>query len=191
MLSDGTRVEPGDPALRLHFWNEHIPRMGRHGPTVGWARLATRSLESSLRELAHYLARHPECAEVRVLFGDVRLATERQTERLHRLIRRYGFEVPPSVASRSAEPGTLRRIGDTVLVLLLTLATNPIALRHGAVRHRRRRVYLSRALLEARYGAGAGAAWTPNAARTARAASAPAVRGPEGAASPLGQSGPA
>jgi hypothetical protein len=147
VLSDGACARPGEPVLELHFWNEHMPPMGRRGPTVGWARHASRAIDGSMCELAHYLSRHAELAGVSVLYGDMRLGNARQTRQFKRIIARYGFEpAPPDLRQ-----GTLHRIGDTILVLLLVLATNPIALRHAPLRAYRRRVYLSRAVLEARY----------------------------------------
>jgi len=147
MLSDGACARPGDPVLTLHFWNEHMPPMGRRGPSVGWARHASRALDGSMAELAQYLARRPDLAAVRVLYGDMRLGNARQTRQFKRIIARYGFE--PAQPDR--RQGTLHVLGDVILVLLLVLATNPIALRSAPLRRYRRRVYLSRAVLEAWY----------------------------------------
>ena len=60
VLSDGACARPGDPVLTLHFWNEHMPPMGRRGPTVGWARHVSRALDGSMCELAQYLARRAD-----------------------------------------------------------------------------------------------------------------------------------
>ncbi len=149
VLGDGTRVQPGDPLIKLHFWNEHLPRMGRGGPTMGWARQVSRAVDNSLAELAFYLSRRPDLAGARVLYGEMCLATPRQTERFRRIIAHYGFEevAHPEPDSR----GALRRIGDTILVLLLVLATNPASVRR-ALRRYRSRVYLSRSALDTRYG---------------------------------------
>lgn len=148
-LGDGTRVLAGDAMIRLHFWNEHVPRMGRRGPTVGWARQLNHAIDSSLRELAWYLTCRPDLGAARALCGDMNLATRRQTRQFQRIIARYGFET----AARSEQPrrGALRRIGETILVLLLVLATNPIDLRH-ALRSYQSRIYLSRTALQRRYG---------------------------------------
>jgi hypothetical protein len=145
VLSDGARARAGDPVLKLHLWSEHMPPMGRRGPTVGWARHASRALDSSMRELANHLARRSDLANVRVLYGDMRLATYRQTEQFKRIIARYGFETAPPDPKAQ---GILHRVGDTILVLLLVLATNPIALRRALLRRYHKRVYLSRVALE-------------------------------------------
>jgi hypothetical protein len=149
VLSDGTCALPGDPVINLHLWNEHIPRMGRRGPTVGWARQISHALDSSLAELSFYLSRRPDLAGVRVLYGEMSLATRRQTGRFQRLMARYGFE--EGVHPEPDRRGSLRRLGDTILVLLLVLATNPVSLRR-ALRRYRSCIYLSRSALDARYG---------------------------------------
>jgi hypothetical protein len=89
------------------------------------------------------------------------LATPRQTQRFQRLIARFGFQARAHPPPRAA----LRRLGETVLVLLLVLATNPIALRRG-VRHYRSRVFLSREALELRYGSGARRTRPPSVQRS-------------------------
>ena len=52
LLCDGVRVRRGDPLLKVHLWNEHMPAMGQDGPTIAWARRASRAVDTSLRELA-------------------------------------------------------------------------------------------------------------------------------------------
>ena len=42
LLSDGTYVRRGDPLLKIHLWNEHMPVMRQDGPTIAWARRASR-----------------------------------------------------------------------------------------------------------------------------------------------------
>jgi YkoP domain len=151
VLSDGTCVRAGDPLIKLHLWNEHLPRMGRDGPSMGWARQVSRAVDGSLAELSCYLSRRPDLAGVRVLYGEMCLATPRQTERFRRVTVHFGF-----VEDALPEPdrrGVLRRIGDTILVWLLVLATNPTSLRR-ALRRYQRRVYLSRTALNDRYGPG-------------------------------------
>lgn len=152
LLSDGTRVRVGDPILRLHLWNEHMPVMGQRGPTVVWARQISRGLDCSLRELACYLAQSTELRHVTVICGDMHVGTVAQCHRLERIVARYGFESAGDRAVGAA--GALRRLGETILVLLLVLVTNPIALRKAVLRRHCRRVFLSRAALEHRYGTG-------------------------------------
>jgi hypothetical protein len=148
-LGDGTLVRAGEPALRVHFWNEHMPRMARGHPTMRWARQLNRSVELSLRELAHYLACRADLAGVRVLFADMHLAGPRQTCQFRRIAMRLGFEPAPETLHNRR----MRNVGETILVLLLVSASNPVSLRR-ALRACQCRVYLPRATLQARFGTG-------------------------------------
>jgi hypothetical protein len=148
-LRDGTRVRRGDPVLILHFWNEHVPSMGSRGPTLAWARQARRALDTSLRELARYLAYEAELEDVSVICGDMRVRSVAQARQIGRIMARYGFEC---VDCGVTGAGWLHRIGDNILILMLVLATNPFALRSALFRYVSARITLSRAALERRYG---------------------------------------
>ncbi len=148
-LSDGTPVRLGDPVLKLHLWNEHMPPIGPRGPTVAWGRHAQSAAEHSLRLLASYLKQR-ESADVAAICADMRLTTARKRNQLARITARLGFEAvhDPQVG----RPGALRRVGENILMFLLVLATNPVALRGSVLLRDHQRVYLSRAALERRYG---------------------------------------
>jgi hypothetical protein len=148
VLSDGTRVRGGSRILALHLWNEHVPIMGRGGPTVGWARRVNRAVHVSLRELVRHLAAQPGFEDIVALCGDMRVSSAARAKQFARVLARYGFE--PTVVEVDRR-GLLRRIGDTVFILMLVLVTNPATLRGGVLRHVNVRVFLSRAVLEARY----------------------------------------
>jgi hypothetical protein len=147
-LGDGTQIEPGDPIVMLHLWNEHIPPMGLRGPTVAWARRMSRAGHLSLRELARYMQQHPELDDVAAICGDMHLGSARQAEQFTRIVSRYGFE--PVDEGEAETSGALHRVGKNILVMLLVAATNPVALRSTFLRRRHRRVFMSRAVL-ARY----------------------------------------
>ena len=144
-LSDGVRVRRGDPLLRVHLWNEHMPPMGQKGPTVAWARRASRAIETSLRELARHVAQCRDLDAVVAICADMRLATAQQSAQLARIVSRYGFEAAKD--SRAGRPGLLRLIGENILMVLLVLATNPIAFRAEILRRGHARVVISRAKL--------------------------------------------
>lgn len=148
-LRNAERVGAGEPILRLHLWNEHVPPMGRRGPTVAWARRISRRIELSLYELAEYLPRHPELDRVRLLSGEMHLTTPRQREQLAHITARYGFET--DTEPRLAGLQALRWAATSVNVLLLMLATNPMAVRAALPLHHRQ-LLLARATLECRYG---------------------------------------
>ena len=145
LLSDGVSVRPGDPVLKVHLWNEHMPAMGQEGPTVAWARRASRALDTSLRELARHVAQCSDLNGVDAICADMRLAPAKQNVQLARIVSRYGFEAAKD--SRVGRPGPLRRIGENLLMMLLVLATNPIAFRAAVLRRAHTRVVISRAKL--------------------------------------------
>jgi hypothetical protein len=147
-LADGTRIRQGDPILNLHLWNERMLPMPPQGPTVGWARQTHRAVDKSLREMARWLARQPDHADIAALRADMRLRTVAQSQQLVRIAARYGFE---SSAFR-AEAGSLRQLGENILMYLLVLAANPAATRSDVLWRDHALVYLSRAALERRYG---------------------------------------
>jgi hypothetical protein len=150
LLSDGVRVRRGDPLLKVHLWNEHMPAMGQDGPTVAWARRVSRAVETSLRELARHVTQYSDLDSVVAICADMRLATGKQTAQLGRIVSRYGFEAAKD--SRVGRPGLLRLIGENLLMMLLVLATNPIAFRAAVLRRGHARVVISRAKLLRLYG---------------------------------------
>lgn len=145
LLSDGARVRCGDPILKIHLWNEHMPVMRADGPTIAWARRASRAIETSLRELARHVAQCRELDPVVAVCADMRLAPTKQCAQLTRIVARYGFEAAKD--SRVGRPGLLRLIGENILMVMLVLATNPIAFRAGVLRRGHARVIISRATL--------------------------------------------
>ncbi|HEY1890633.1 MAG TPA: hypothetical protein VGG63_09505 [Steroidobacteraceae bacterium] len=145
LLADGARVRRGDPVLKVHLWNEHMPAMGREGPTIAWARRANRALATSLRELARHVAQCSDLDAVSAVSADMRLAPAKQNAQVARIMARYGFEAAKD--SRVGRPGPLRRIGENLLMMLLVMATNPIAFRAAVLRRDHARVIISRAKL--------------------------------------------
>lgn len=152
LLSDGVRVRRGDPLLKVHLWNEHMPVMGQDGPTFAWARRASRAIDTSLRELARHVAQSSDLDAAVAVCADMRLATAKQSAQLARIVSRYGFEAAKD--SRVGRPGFLRRIGENILMMMLVLATNPMAFRAAVLRRDHARVVISRAKLLRRYRPG-------------------------------------
>lgn len=145
LLSDGARVRRGDHLLRIHLWNEQMPVMRRDGPTIAWARRASRAVETSLRELARHVAQCSDLDEVVAVCADMRLATTKESAQLARIVARYGFEAEKD--SRVGRPGPLRLIGENILMMLLVLASNPVAFRAAVLRRGHARVIISRSRL--------------------------------------------
>jgi hypothetical protein len=148
---DGTLARAGDRMIDLHLWNEHIPLISARGPSVGWARRWQHCMDLSFRELVHFLTCRPDLNDISVLravnaFG----AGERSAGNML-LMQRYGFEsiaavTPATMALRS------RRLAENILITLMVLAHNPAALKRDTLRRGRSVLFMSRRVLEARYG---------------------------------------
>lgn len=151
-LSSGAQIEPGMPILNLHLWNEHVPLMGPGGATIGWACHASRGIRTSLRQLAAYLANSPELDDIAALRAEMRLGTAKQGIQLLRLTARCGFEPAEVDQAGYWWSRSLRNVGESILIFLLGLATNPVAVGAPVLRRERKLVYLSRPALERRYG---------------------------------------
>jgi hypothetical protein len=147
-LADGTRVRAGARVLALHLWNEHLPLMGRSGPTFAWAHKTSRAISTSLQELARYLARRSDLSDVCVFYADVRVSGANQAVRAARSLGRFGFEITSASVDRRAVP---QRMADALFVLLMAGAINPCTLRGALIRHANLRVFMSRTVLEQRY----------------------------------------
>jgi hypothetical protein len=150
VLADGTRVRAGARVLVLHLWNEHVPLMGGSGPTFAWAHKFGCAMRASLQELVRYLAQRTDLSDVRVLYADVRVSGAEQALRAARTMARYGFEITSASVDRRPVP---LRMADALFVLMMAGVTNPSSLRGAPMRHGNQRVFISRAVLERRYGA--------------------------------------
>lgn len=150
VLSDGTRARRGDPLIELHLWSERVPLM-RQGASIGWAREMSRCLETSLRELAAYLAPRPEFDRVRVLRAQTALGGSERNAQIARLKGRYGFELIPDTSPVPAAERALR-FGQNLLISLMVVAHNPASLRADTLRRDRTPLFMSREVLDHRYG---------------------------------------
>ena len=148
VLSDGTGVCAGDPVLVLHLWNEHLPLMGRGGPSVAWAHKVSHGISASLRELVGYLQLRPDLNDVCVLYADIRVSGANQSARAARMMARYGFETASDCVDRRRAP---QRVADALFVLMMAGVTNPCTVRRAPMRHANLRVFISRAVLRQRY----------------------------------------
>jgi hypothetical protein len=94
-LCSGLFINEGEPILGLHFWNEQIPPLGRHGADVVWGAQVARLTIRSLRAIAAWVEGHPEVADRRVLGGATVLLDLETVDGPANLIRRLGFEIFP------------------------------------------------------------------------------------------------
>lgn len=149
-LSDGVRLHPGERIIDLHLWNEQFPRMGKIGPTVGWAKRVLGVFDLSLRELARHLACRRDLDDIVAIRVNLGLGAAERRRQLAHIMGRYGFELTPSMAPRSLGERT-RRLGENILISLMVWAQNPGAVRRDTLRRDRMVVLVSRRSLDLRY----------------------------------------
>lgn len=145
---EGTHLEVGDSILDLHIWNEHMPPIGRQGPTVAWARQFRQAIDRSLRALADHLRHNPDLDDINAIRADMRLRSTERHEQLAKIVGHYGFHWVPADGRPSRR---LRRLGERILMFLLVVASNPYAARATVFRREPTVAYLSRRVLERRY----------------------------------------
>ena len=151
-LRDGTRVHPGQRIARLHFWNEQVPPLPASGATIAWARRMQQAIAISLVELARFLASRSDLRDIAAVCGDVPSGTRAQSQQLARIMARYGFETvaepePLPIAER------VHRFGENILISLIVFTSNAAALRGDTLERVRVPIYLSRHVLEEKFGA--------------------------------------
>jgi hypothetical protein len=120
-LADGTSAPSGSRIINLHFWNEHVPFMPKHGPTIAWARQMCFCFKVSLNELQCYLEAHRDLDDISVIRGNSAWGVREQSTQMARLCQYYGFEMagdrkPQRISERA------HRLGDTILMSLFILA---------------------------------------------------------------------
>ena len=153
-LSDGTVGHAGERFIDLHLWNEQVPAMPKEGASIAWARQMSLCFQHSLRQLARYLASRADLDDISLVRCTMGFAGQERNDQMVRLIGRYGFEfVPPATTVTMAERA--RRLGENIFISLIVLARNQAALRRDTLRRGRTRVFMSRKVLEQRYGRGA------------------------------------
>jgi hypothetical protein len=150
-LIDGTCLRPGDRIIDLHFWNQQVPLMPGLGATLGWARRMNKDFTLSLHELAHHLAARTDVGDIAAIRAVAALGADARGDKIARILSRFGFETvvqqdAPSVMRQ------IRRLGENILISLMVLAYNPIALRPDTLARGRVYGYLSRRMLDQRYG---------------------------------------
>jgi hypothetical protein len=151
-LEDGTIGRIGDRMIDLHLWNEHIPSIPKHGASVSWARQWQHCMDVSFRELVCFLDRRPDLDDISVLRAITAFGAGERSAGNMLLMQRYGFE-PAAEEKHATVSERGRRLADNVLMTLMVLAHNPAALRRDTLLRGRTFLFMSRPVLEARYGA--------------------------------------
>jgi hypothetical protein len=98
VFADGTRVTRGEPVLALHFWNEHLPQIGRGDKAFAWGLDLTRRFRYSMKLLARYLKHAREWDEIRVLHGDFGFWEESRIGFGAAVVARLGLDLVPQDA---------------------------------------------------------------------------------------------
>src|SRR5262245_10239761 len=155
VLSDGTAGHVGERFIDLHLWNEQVPAMPKEGASIAWAREMSLCFQHSLRQLARYLAARSDLDDISLVRCTMEFAGRERNDQMVRLIRRYGFEFVPT-ATTVTMGERARRLGENIFISLIVLARNQAALRRDTLRRGRTRVFMSRKVLEQRYGRDAG-----------------------------------
>jgi hypothetical protein len=155
VLADGTAGRAGERFIDLHLWNEQVPAMPKEGASIAWARQMSLCFQHSLRQLARYLASRSDLDDISLLRCTMEFAGRERDDQMVRLIGRYGFELVPSATTVTLGERA-RRLGENIFISLIVLARNRGALRRDTLRRGRTRVFMSRKVLEQRYGGGAG-----------------------------------
>ncbi len=126
-IAAGTRV------LELHFWNEHMPPLPAHGPSLGWAARGARLVKHSLQDLAGRLESDARFAGVEAIGGSNLLFTTGMGRATDRAFERMGFalsEPPPA--------GRWQEVGEKIHACMLMWAYNQASLREARWRRMRR-----------------------------------------------------
>ena len=151
VLVDGAAVRSGDKLIDIHLWNEQVPLIPREGPTLAWGRRLGMAMDLSFRQLAAFMAHHPELDGVTAIRAILAVSTTGTTTQLLRIMQHYGFEIVPDDEPVSWRQ-RLYQWGENILGLLLLLAVNPAVARISVLSRVRSQVLLSRQAFDRRYG---------------------------------------
>lgn len=150
-LSDGTRLCRGERMVDLHFWNDQVPPSSQAGMTFSRASQMTRRTQISLQELAQYLKREPDLQDISIIRINFPAVTRRKGEQMARILARFGFEAIAEHETPSLSQ-LIRRFGENILISLVIIAYNAGAVGSDSLMRTRTPLYISRRMLESRFG---------------------------------------
>ncbi|NOZ29420.1 MAG: glycosyltransferase [Chloroflexi bacterium] len=154
LLSDGTRVLPGDLIGELHLWNEHIPPMPPEGPDLIWAFTFRRRMARSLAALAAYVESDPRFRDVKAFRGILAIGSGDGLAQAARAADRWGFDL----LDQQEPAGLLTRFlsfWQKLYTWGIIWTFNPSSLNGKNLRRlKHRRFWISRKQLLDRYGTG-------------------------------------
>jgi hypothetical protein len=88
-------VRPGELVLRLHLWNEQVPRLPPGGADLAWAIQVRSLLVGSLHAVAAHLVEEPHLTGVCAVGADTVLLAPGGSPGGARLVERLGFSTLP------------------------------------------------------------------------------------------------
>jgi hypothetical protein len=148
-LADATQIHQGEAVGVVHLWNEHLPRFSAGGPDLHWANAMRHRIQRSLTALAAHVESDAEWRDVRAFCACAALSGGLRHGRVQRFVRRYGFDL---IETGECSAGSLRAIGEDIVIWALTRAFNPVAVRRQPFLRPRHELWTSRQTLLARYG---------------------------------------
>lgn len=155
-LKDGIRVERGAPIAGLHLWNEHFPPLPAKGPSFAWVNRLRRQMLWSLRELACCAETHPDLQHVVAFRARIAFANRGRREKMIRIAAKFGFErIAPDRPDRL--PRRIHDFFENFWLWGLVWTFNPRSLRRRNLIRQRDELWISKAVLIARFGTGASA----------------------------------
>src|SRR5260370_30965225 len=157
VLADGTAGHSGEGLIDLHLWNEQVPAMPKQGASIAWARQMSFCFQHSLRQLARYLASRPDLDDISLVRCTMEFGGRERDDQMVRLIGRYGFEFVLSATTVTMGERALR-FAENIHISLIVVPPHAAPLRRDTLRRTRTRGFMSRKLLEQRYGGDAGGA---------------------------------
>lgn len=148
-LRDGMTIAAGTPVLALHFWNERLSEWATSGLSVG--PMMVGGLRMSLRELATYLAAHPEYDDLTAIVGEIGLFPGDRTDGFREFMKYLGWEV-----FGTGQPGwnmLSRTFWDNAFSWGMMWTYNPTSLANKRFKEiERHQIWASRDQLMKRYG---------------------------------------
>ena len=137
----GKTIQPGEPVLTIHFWNDHLPPLPAGGPDLVWAKKSERLFLRSLQDVAVYINQNPALDGVRAIGGTTIILYSAHGDSGERIIRRLGFTAQP-------HRGKLGKFGnfiDNLYSWVLIWTYNPQGLSyHQLETFRRTDIWISR-----------------------------------------------
>ncbi|NPV76455.1 MAG: hypothetical protein HPY59_08760 [Anaerolineae bacterium] len=142
-------LKKGEPFIKFHLWNSHLPAMPESGPDLGWATETWQRFQFSLRLLARQIENDPALNSAKAICGVSSLFSLQGKDSGARLMRRLGFVVVENPSPLGAVGGFL----ENLYSWLLMWAYNPASLRsHTLPRLQRTALWMTTATLRERFG---------------------------------------